>query len=390
MQRLAEHPIPTKQVERLSRTIGGERVAQREATIAAFRALPLAEKFAAPAGVAGPELAVVMVDGGRLQIRERTPAAATATPAGVPDADAAWDEEQPAKGFWREDTVGLLLRMQAATHAADPCPRIPDCFLDVVRIPQLAREIGKVARQEADDPAVSAGVGQPATAAYEPPAVLHRHVVGSCQPWRHFAAAVAASAWEAGFQKAARKAFVADGAANNWRLQRRFFGAFVPVLDFIHALTYVFAAALAGQPFGRGWECYREWIGWVWQGQVSRVIAALTERQQEIGQPTETDGETSPRQIVAGALGYLRNHQDKMKYDEYRTAGLPLTSSVMESVVKQMNRRVKGTEKFWCQQGAEGIVQLRADHLCDVAPLEEFWQQRQAAATGLRRYGRAA
>jgi hypothetical protein len=393
LQRLAEHPVTAKQVERLSRAIGGERMAQREAATAAFQALPLAQKFAAPPEVAGPELAVVMVDGGRLQIRERTPprAAAAATTA---TGDEAWDEEEPHKGFWREDKVGVLLTMQAATHAADPCPVIPPGFLDVVRIPQLVREIGKLARQQADDPAVPEAeepLASPSLpVAYEPPAVVRRQVLASCQPWPKFAVTVAAAAWQAGWQKAGKKAFVADGAANNWRLQRRFFGSFVPVLDFIHALSYVFAAALAGQSGARGWECYREWIGWIWQGQVSRVIAALQERQQEIGEPTETDGETSPRQVVAGALGYLRNHQDKMKYDQYRAAGLPLTSSVMESVVKQMNRRVKGTEKFWCQQGAEGIVQLRADHLGDDAPMDTFWQQRQAQATGLRRYQRAA
>jgi hypothetical protein len=43
--------------------------------------------------------------------------------------------------------------------------------------------------------------------------------------------------------------------------------------------------------------------------------------------------------VVARSLTYLRNHQDKMRYDEYRKAGLPLTSAVMESTVKQMNQR---------------------------------------------------
>jgi hypothetical protein len=45
-------------------------------------------------------------------------------------------------------------------------------------------------------------------------------------------------------------------------------------------------------------------------------------------------------------LGYLGNDKDKMAYDQCRRQGLPLTSSLMESVVKQVNNRVKGTEKF--------------------------------------------
>ena len=78
-----------------------------------------------------------------------------------------------------------------------------------------------------------------------------------------------------------------------------------------------------------------------------------------------------------------------MKYDEYRTAGLPITSSLMESAVKQINQRVKGTEKFWSEPGSEAVLQLRADYLSDGQPLDAFWQRRQAAATGQRRYRRA-
>ena len=47
-----------------------------------------------------------------------------------------------------------------------------------------------------------------------------------------------------------------------------------------------------------------------------------------------------------------------MRYDAYRKQGLPLTSSLMESVVKQVNQRVKGTEKFWSEEGAEAILQV--------------------------------
>jgi len=53
-----------------------------------------------------------------------------------------------------------------------------------------------------------------------------------------------------------------------------------------------------------------------------------------------------------------------------------------------VNQRVKGTEKFWSEEGAEAILQLRADYLSDDQPLEAFWQRRQAEATGQRRYRR--
>jgi hypothetical protein len=128
----------------------------------------------------------------------------------------------------------------------------------------------------------------------------------------------------------------------------------------------------------------------VWQGQVSRVLVALEERQAALGLPDKDEPATRPRQVVARTQTYLRNQQGKMRYDAYRRQGLPLTSSVMESVVKQVNRRVKGTEKFWSEEGAEAVLPLRAAPRSDDQPREAFWQRRQEAATGQHRYCPAA
>jgi hypothetical protein len=394
---LTELTVSVKQVERVTERSGGERVVERDAAATTFQALPLVEKFAAPLGVPPPDLVVVMADGGRLQIREPPPTAGEAEPAAVPAAaESDWDEEPAAKaGHWREDKIGLLLTMHSAVCATDPCPDIPASFLDVVHIPKLTRQLKKNAKAteeavaDTDEPEVAEQALQSAST-YQPPQVVQRQVVASRGRWSAFAPLLASAAWTWGFQGATRKAFVADGSANNWPLQRRFFGSFVPILDFIHALSYVFAAAMAGQPFAVGWTSYQQWIRWVWQGQVALVLAALRVRQEELGPLAEGEPETSPRQVVSKALTYLSNHQDKMKYDEYRQQGLPLTSSLMESVVKQVNRRVKGTEKFWSEAGSEAILQLRADQLSDGEPLAAFWERRQAAATGQRRYHRTA
>ena len=403
LKQLADLPTPEKQVERLTRRIGAERVAERQAAVAAFAALPLAEKFAAPSCVTPPELAVVMVDGGRLQIRDAPqdstlPASATAAKAADKTTLAQteeWEEAEVAcrSGHWREDKVGLLLTMTSAAMALDPCPEIPASFLDVVRIPKLVRELKKHVKEGEDGVAEA---GEPEAAAetlaeetnYRPPKVGHRQVVASRQSWPVFAVHLAQAAWASGLQQAARKAFVGDGSANNWKLQRRWFGAFTAILDFIHALSYVFAAAMAGRRFAAGWAVYEQWIGWVWQGRVNEVIAALEARQAELGAASEDEPETSPRRLVARTLTYLGNHQDKMHYDDYRRQGLPITSSHVESAVKQINQRVKGTEKFWSEDGSEAVLQLRADYLSDGEPLEAFWQRRQEAATGQRSYRR--
>ena len=403
LERLADLAVSAKQVERVTRRIGAERVAERDAAVAAYQALPLAEKFAVPAGVTPPDLAVVMADGGRLQILDRAPPPADPPPqaegaapaaAGVAE-DESWEEEKAPCGHWREDKVGLLLAMHSAVSAVGPCPDIPPSFVDAARIPERVREPSRQVKQAESDPAAAAGPAPAdeapgADTTYPAPQVAQRQALASRRTWAAFAPIVAAAAWARGFQGAARKAFVGDGSANHWRLQRRFFGPFVPILDFIHALSYVYAAATAGRPRAAGWTCYRQWIAWVWQGQVSQVLSALEERQAELGLPEKGEPQTSPRQVVARTLTYLRNQQGKMHYQEYRRQGLPITSSLMEAVVKQVNRRVKGTEKFWSEDGAEALPQLRADQLSDGQPLEAFWQRRQDAATGQRRYRPAA
>ena len=389
LRKLAEVEVPTKQVERVCQRIGAERVTERDEAVAAYQKLSLTERKGVPEGVTAPEVAVVGCDGGRIQILDRSGVTIEAEQADVID-----DERRGQ--HWREDKIGLLQTMQSTVSTSDPCPEIPECFVDPTRILKLARELKKQAApsveaaKETPEPEAGAEALAENPVVYEPPEVLEKRFVGSRVRWPDFGPILAMMAWQCGFFGAARKAFIGDGSENNWTIWRNHFSSFVPILDFIHALSYVFAAAMADRKFAEGWPIYEQWIRWVWQGEVAQVIAALAQRQLELGTPQDEDGDTSPRQIVAQALTYLQNHQRQMKYAEYRKAGLPITSSYVESAVKQFNQRVKGTEKFWSEPGAEAILQLRADHLSEDEPLCEFWQARQAKQTGQRPYRKAA
>ncbi len=66
-----------------------------------------------------------------------------------------------------------------------------------------------------------------------------------------------------------------------------------------------------------------------------------------------------------------------MDYAHYRRDGLPVTSSQAESLVKQISKRVKGTEKFFNDgQSGEAILQLRAAILCDDTRLKTWIRTR--------------
>jgi hypothetical protein len=285
--------------------------------------------------------------------------------------------------------------MTSTASAADPCPDIPDGFLDPTRMGKLVRQLRKGVpvteepARDADDPEADQEAVQGGATPWEPPAVEHKRLVATRQGWDAFGPMVAAAAWAMGLYGAARRAFLGDGAENNWTLWRCHFSSFVPVLDFIHALSYVYAAAHAGRDKVAGWRCYVRWIRWTWQGEVGRVLQEMEGRQAELGEPRESDKETSPRRVLQTARTYLGNNRGRMQYADYRRQGLPIVSSYVESAVKQFNQRVKGTEKFWGEEGAEAMLQLRADHLSEDQPLEAFWERRQAAATGQRPYRRA-
>jgi hypothetical protein len=288
--------------------------------------------------------------------------------------------------------VGCLLAMKSEVSDVDPCPDIPAVFVDPLAALKLAQEVGhssvpegapfKRAEPEPDE-TEDERQERPGR-----PKIDRRRVVASRKDVYAFGPLLATAALAMGLFSAARRAFVADGSSENWGVHKRYFPRWTAVLDFVHVMTYVYRGAMAGRTFAEGWPVYERWIGWVWGGQVERVIEELTTRQAEVGKPTDQDKEGSVRAVVAEVLTYLSNHKDKMRYDEYRKAGLPLMSSHVESTIKQINYRVKGTEKFWSEQGAEAILQLRADYLSDDEPMEDFWQRRQAAATGQRRYRR--
>jgi hypothetical protein len=389
LRKLAEIEVPTKQVERVCQKIGNERVTERNSAVAAYQKLPLSERKSVPSGVTAPDLAMVGCDGGRLQILERSGDIVEAEPADVAG-------EQRRGQHWREDKIGVLQTMTSTVSSSDPCPDIPESFVDPTRILKLARELKKQAApsaeaaKETSEPELGAETLAENPVVYESPEVIEKRLIGSRVRWPDFGPMLATQAWQEGFFGAARQAFVGDGSENNWTIWRHYFSSFVPILDFIHALSYVFAAAMAGRKFTEGWSIYQDWIGTVWKGEVAQVIAALAQRQLELGTPQEEDGDTSPRQVVAQALTYLQNHQSQMKYADYRQQGLPITSSYVESAVKQFNQRVKGTEKFWSEEGAEAILQLRADHLSADEPLADFWQTRQSKQTGRRPYRKAA
>jgi hypothetical protein len=261
------------------------------------------------------------------------------------------------------------MSMKGETHTSDPMPQLPEFLAGGSELCRKLTEIGRIIKQpesatdtslERDGKSASPesvkksprrSRKKPLAADRRPlpgPDLVHRDCIASAAVWRDFADIVAAEAWSRGFAGALRKVCVCDGNDAIRRVCETQFSDYVHVLDLMHALSYSMSASRGvGGTLQEINGRYRRWAELIWSGKVDRVITELAEQGKALGAPPADASTDDPREAVRAAQVYYTNQQTRMDYPRYRLLGLPLTTSLMESAVKQVGRRVKGTEKFW-------------------------------------------
>jgi len=300
---------------------------------------------------APPEVAVVSCDGGRIRTREPGQGPGVHAPA------------------WRETKNASFEKMTSSRpREDDPCPALPDTFRQVAHVAQIAEQAAfAVACRDEQRPR------------YQGPKRVLRTCVSSMARSQEFGQQMEQEARRRRFPEAARRVFIGDGLPWNWSIWKEHFRSFTPILDFIHAVQYLYAAAEAWESSDAArWSRYLTLAEAIWQGQVEQVLGSLRAELAARGVHVDDDlDEASPHAPLVAAARYLRNNRERMDYPRYRREGLPLTSSPMESLIKQINHRVKGTDMFWnSPEGAEAILQLRAAHLCEDGRLEDYLKSR--------------
>jgi len=383
LKKLAGMAISAPHVRQLTHEVGVELAMRRDRAVEDYlhhRRVEPSESV--PAG------AVVSTDGGRLQTRVAT----SGQGPGV-----------HGEG-WKEDKVACLYPVAGSSFAEDPHPEPPRAFLDAAHVEELAKEVHaqrgtnpewptlpKKAdeTEEIGEAAVVASLGRGEPTELDaavtpgpewPPKRGDRTCVATMRDSEAFGKMVAAEAYARNFYAAPRRAFLADGLAYNWTIHKKWFADFAPILDFVHALSYLYAAATATSVnAAERWALYVQWMTACWQGRTGEVVTSLRTRADErgLGPPDAETPETDPRAVVARTITYLTNNLDHMDYPRYRRMGLPVTSAAVESLIKEVNYRVKGTEKFWNHPtGAEAILQVRAAMLCGDDRLDEYLASR--------------
>lgn len=362
--------ISATHLQRLSERIGQEWVQARDQEVEAFRQDQLACPYAA-----APKAAAVMLDGGRVQTR------AEGESRGVKDA------------AWRETKVACCLTLFSQEQAKDPQPEPPSKFLDPTRVARLTAEVKR--RHVALGRAVPAPAKKRRRRKRPASKKRVRTVVASMADSETFGWQVAAEVKRRGLERARRKACVCDGQQYNWTLfdMHLLPWGFIGILDFVHLLAYLHDGAHAWKKDrGQAWRQYTQWLRWAWSGQVNALLASLRRAASALGPPRAGALPSDPRQVVADALRYVQNNRTRMDYPRYRRLGLPTSSAPVESTIKQINRRLKGTEKFWLKGGAEAILQLRSAYLSEDDRAAAYWSRPRpyARAVGTGRLAIAA
>jgi hypothetical protein len=368
LKELAQIEISATHLQRLSERIGKEWCAARDAEVEKFRQSKLERTHKeAPTGAAA-----VMLDGGRVQTR-------------------ADDDHGPGvrEASWRESKVACCLTLQTKASASDPQTEPPAKFLEPTQVARLAAEIKRRSRGAVEER--DANVHQKSSSACRRKRKPKRSrlrcqrlrkkisrtrvrtVVATMENSDTFGWQVAAEVHRRGLDRVKRKACVCDGQAYNWSVYEMHLrpAGFIPILDFVHLLTYLYDAALAcGGSESCIWQRYERWLRLAWSGKAGELLTQLH------AAAAKSPCSSAKKTVLEEAITYVTNNRERMDYPEYRRLGLPISSAPVESTIKQINRRVKGSEKFWLTDGAEAILQLRAAQLSDDDRWRTNWSRR--------------
>ena len=179
-----------------------------------------------------------------------------------------------------------------------------------------------------------------------------------------FGARVEREATRRGFERAARRAVLGDGAKWIWNLSAEHFPDAIQIVDRFHAKQHL--SEVAKSLYGPGSDLGQQWARQrhdeLDADDIDAILRALRVH--------------SPQDDVARkAVDYVEANRARMRYAEFRAADLCTSSGVVEAGCKTaIGTRCKRTAMHWTVAGADAIIALRCCQLS--GRFEEFWERR--------------
>ena len=233
---------------------------------------------------------------------------------------------------WKEDKIGIV-------YDAVPCPQQPG-------------------------------------ADYKGPEPLTRSLVGTMDRWERLADHLSAVADRRGHRQAEEVVFVSDGAQAIRSLRERCFPDAAFVLDWKHAtdnLRRAATAAFGSRPKADRW--YEDQKERLWQGRTDLFLKHLARLARQIRPPGEDGSDSDRSREMANVEDYFRTNRAGLDYPAYRRSGWPLASAQTESTIKQVGKRLKGSEKHWSMQGVEQTLQVTTHLVANDGTWQNFWDR---------------
>jgi len=216
---------------------------------------------------------------------------------------------------------------------------------------------------------------------YKGPPARNRCVTATMEDWKALGDHASALADRRGYAAAVEKICLSDGAGSIASQRERCFPDATFVLDWTHAVEHLHQTAQAA--FGADQKA-KSWLERqkerLWNGHLTPLIAEIARLARLAGAPPKKAPETDRRRILAANVHYFTTNRAGMDYPTFRKKGWPIGSGIVESAVKQLGKRVKGTEKHWALCGAEHTLQVMAHLISEDGSWEDFWRRCPLAA----------
>lgn len=194
---------------------------------------------------------------------------------------------------------------------------------------------------------------------------------GAIETASQFGSRIYLEAWQRGWNRAAKKVVIGDGAEWIWNNADQHFPGAVQIVDLFHARQHLWDVARLLHPGDIPRQ--KQWMlrhqPKLDGGQIEKLVRFL--RRLDAASP-------SLAEIIRIQAAYFEGNAERMRYPEFRRQHLFVGSGVIEAGCKTViGSRLKQSGMFWTVSGANAIIALRSCYLN--GRFEDYWESRRAA-----------
>ncbi|MGH9455119.1 MAG: ISKra4 family transposase, partial [Terriglobia bacterium] len=195
---------------------------------------------------------------------------------------------------------------------------------------------------------------------------------GAIETAEEFGKRLYLEAWERGWNRAAKKAVMGDGAEWIWNLADQHFPGAIQIVDLYHARQHLWELARRLHPHDDFQQ--KAWIKVHQKRLLDRgKIETLVDAVRSIH---STNPELAEK--IRTEADYFERNTERMRYPQFRRQHLFVGSGVIEAGCKTViGSRLKRSGMFWTVRGANAILALRCCQLN--GRFEGYWEERRAA-----------